>query len=117
MPAPRLTDDGRTVTLDLHGVRVDDAERLILRTAALAAERGRASLTVIHGASTSSDLYRNRTIRHALYDLLDDGALGRWVTGEVRFDGRTVLALDVLTTPDTRRLSVRDLMHRDHGTE
>ncbi len=63
MPAPTLLDDGRRITLDLHGATVDEAERLIRRTARLAAERGRSQLTVVHGTSSSSRLYRNRTIR------------------------------------------------------
>lgn len=109
MPAHRLTDDGHAVTLDLHGAGVDEAEWLILRTAALATERGRSRLTVIHGASTSDPRYRNRTIRHALYDLLDDGALGDWVTDAVRLDGSTLLSLDAHGPPDQRPLSLLDL--------
>lgn len=109
MPTPRLTDDGRTVTLDLHGARVLEAERLILRTVQLAAERGRHGLTVVHGASTSSTLYRNRTIRHAFYDLLDGGTLDAWVTDAVRLDGSTLLSLVPQQPPDARRLVLRDV--------
>lgn len=109
MPSPRLSDDGQTVTLDLHGARVSEAERLIRRTVSLAAGRGRHRLTVVHGASTSDDLYRNRTIRHALYDLLDRGALDAWVTDAVRLDGSTVLALPVSSAPDPQRLSILDI--------
>lgn len=109
MPSPHLSDDGRAVTLDLHGARVDEAERLIRRAVALAAGRGRTSLTVVHGASTSSTLYRNRTIRHALHDLLDRGALDAWVLDAVRFEGRTALALDARRAPDPERLTILDL--------
>ncbi len=109
MSLPRLQDDGHTVTLDLHGVRVDEAERFIRRAAALAADRGRHRLTVIHGASTSSELYRNRTIRHRLYDLLDDGALDVWVTSELRLDGSALLGLDTARPSDPRRLTLRDI--------
>lgn len=109
MPIPHLQDDGHTVTLDLHGVRVDEAERFIRRTAALAAERGRHRLTVIHGASTSSALYRNRTIRHRLYDLLDDGALDAWVTSELRREGSTLLGLDRARSSDPQPLTSRDI--------
>ena len=110
MSLPRLQDDGHTVTLDLHGVRVDEAERFILRTAALAAGRGRHRLTVIHGASTSSELYRNRTIRHRLYDLLDAGDLDAWVTSELRLDGSTLLGLDGARASDPTPLTPRDIM-------
>ena len=106
---PRLYDDGRTLTLDLHHTHVADAERYVLRAAALAVERGRHQLKVIHGASTSSTLYRNRTVRHALYDLLDDGALDRWVTHDVRFENHALLSLPLGGTSDTRRISLRDL--------
>lgn len=106
---PRLNDDGQTVTLDLHGTRVAEAERLLLRATSLAAERGRRQLKVIHGASTSDTRYRNRTIRHALYDLLDDGALDRWVTDDVRFEGTTLLSLSLGGGSDARRLTLPDL--------
>lgn len=109
MPAPRLSDNGHTVSLDLHGVPVHEAERLIERAARLAAERGRGRLTVVHGASTSSPLYRNRTIRHALYDLLDGGALGAYVTDAVRLEGSTLLALAPSGGSDPRPLSLADL--------
>ncbi len=106
---PSLSDDGQSVTLDLHGARVDDAECMILAAARLAAERGRSRLTVIHGASTSSTLYRNRTIRHALYDLLDDGSLDRWVTDAVRFDGSALLSLSLHGQAHSQRLTLGDL--------
>ena len=88
---PSLTDDGRAVTLDLHGARVDEALALVRRTASLAAGRGRATLRVVHGASTSHG--DRRTIRAALYALLDDGALDGTVTAAVRFDGAVLLSL------------------------
>ena len=106
---PRLSDDGRSVTLDLHGARIVDAERMILDAVRLAASRGRDRLTVVHGASTSSALYRNRTVRHALYDLLDDGALDEWVTDEVRFEGSTLLGFAPSGRPDPRRITLADL--------
>ena len=108
MPSPSLRDDGHEVTLDLHGATVDEAERLIRRTARLAAGRGRSRLTVVHGTSTSSRLYRNRTIRHALYELLDGGALAPHVTDALRLEGYCLLGLAPGPT-DPRRLSIRDV--------
>ena len=105
---PRLLDDGHTVTLDLHGTTVDDAERLIRQTVRLAAERGRSRVTVVHGASTSSRQYRNRTIRHVLYDLLDDGALGD-VTDAFRLEGSCLLGLAPARTADPQRLTLGDV--------
>ena len=106
---PHISDDGRAVTLDLHGARVDDAERMIRDAVRLAAVRGRDRLTIVHGASTSSALYRNRTVRHTLYDLLDDGALDEWVTDEVRFEGSTLLGLAASGRSDARRITLADL--------
>ncbi len=104
---PRLTDDGQTVTLDLHGATVADAEAMIRRAARLAADRGRSRLTVIHGTSTSSRLDRNRTIKHVLYDLLDAGALPD-VTSDFRGDGSTALGLDA-GRPNPQRLTLADV--------
>jgi hypothetical protein len=103
---PRLLDDGHTVTLDLHGTTVDDAERFIRRTVRLAAERGRSRVTVVHGASTSSRQYRNRTIRHVLYDLLDD------VTDAFRLEGSCLLGLASARATDARRLTLGDVSGR-----
>lgn len=110
MPA-RLQDDGRTVTLDLHGVTVNEAERLIRQTVRLAAERGRSRVTVVHGVSTSDPRYRNHTIRHRLYDLLDDGALPE-VADAFRLEGSCLLGLAPVTTADGRRLTLRDVADR-----
>lgn len=112
MPAPTLHDDGQSVTLDLHGATVDEAERLIRRAVHLAAERGRHRLTVVHGASTSSRLYQNRTVRHALYALLDEGALSPPVTDAFRLEGSCLLGLPPAPTTDARRLSIRDVLAR-----
>ena len=91
MPRPRLIDDGSTVTLDLHGVTVEEALRLVRATANLATARGRSALRVIHGASTSDPRTRNRTIKHAIHDLLDEEGLPG-AHDAVRSDGVTLIA-------------------------
>lgn len=106
----RLHDDGHAVRLDLHGATVAEAEQLIRRTVRLAAARGRDRLTVIHGASTSDRRYRNRTIRHTLYDLLDEGALPD-VTSELRNEGSCLLGL-AAAARDPRRLTLADVRGR-----
>lgn len=73
MKQPRLTDDGTTVELDVHGAYVDEAINLVRRVALLASERGRSTLRVVHGSSTSDPLALNRTIKHVLRDTLEDG--------------------------------------------
>lgn len=112
MPVPTLLDDGQRVTLDLHGATVDEAERLIRRTVRLAADHGRRQLAIVHGASTSSRLYRNRTVRHALYDLLDSGALAPPVTDVFRLEGSCLLSLSSVPSQNPSRLSIHDVMGR-----
>ncbi len=70
---PTLRDDGKTVTLDLHGARIAEALRMAQRALALARQRGRRRLDLVHGASTSEGDARRPTIRSALYDWLDAG--------------------------------------------
>ncbi len=109
MPRPTLTDDGRSVTLDLHGATVAEAVRLARCTVQTAARRGRVQLKLIHGASTSDVRYRNRSIKHALYDLLDEKALAPHVREAWRFEGYLLLSLDVTGRSDPARLRLRDL--------
>lgn len=106
---PSLRDDGGTVRLDLHGASVREAKALIHATVQEAAWRGRGQVTVIHGTSTSDPRYRNRTIKHTLYDLLDQGALPA-ITGTLRQEGRTVLSLDVAATSDPTPIRLRDVL-------
>ncbi|WP_457651365.1 Smr/MutS family protein [Rhodocaloribacter sp.] len=110
MPYPRLEDDGRTVTLDVHGTTVEEAVRVVRATLREAVRRGRDRVRVIHGSSTSSALYRNRTIRHALYELLDAGALDAHVTSAWRTDDYLLLSLDVTVAPDPTRLTLRNVL-------
>ncbi len=105
---PRLTDDGTTVTLDLHGASVDDALDLVHRTASLAAQRGRPTLRLVHGTSTSDPRARNRTIKHALHGLLDDGTLPE-AQSDVRLDGETVVSLPLGTRRDPTPLRLLDV--------
>ncbi|MEL6613280.1 MAG: Smr/MutS family protein [Bacteroidota bacterium] len=102
----RLTDDGSTVTLDLHHVRVGDAAPLIRRTVAMASARGRSSVRVVHGSSTSGG--SSRTIKHVVHDLLDDGALAE-VTSDFRAQDYALLSLGVGGQPDRRRLTLNDV--------
>lgn len=108
MASPKLDDDGTAVTLDLHGATVDEAVDLSLRTVRLAADRGRMQVTLIHGTSTTRQ-GAYRTIKRALYDLLDDGAFRPHATEGWRADGHLVLALGVSTTSDTTPITLRDV--------
>ena len=109
MPYPRIEDDGQTVTLDLHGASVDEAAGLARRVVREAARRGRRTVKIVHGQSTSSRLYQNRTIKNTLYDLLDRGVLGSAVTQAWRADGHLLLSLDVTAAADPRPIRLLDV--------
>ncbi|HLT47298.1 MAG TPA: Smr/MutS family protein [Rubricoccaceae bacterium] len=109
MPRPRLTDDGTTVTPDLHGATVDEGLRLVRRGAALAAARGRATLRVVHGASTSDPRTRNRTLKHALHDLLDDDGLPEAHGHFAASEGVTVVSLGLPARRDPTPIRMLDL--------
>ena len=70
--------------------------------------RGRTSLRVIHGSSTSDPRARNRTIKHALHDLLDRNALPS-VVQALRRENETLLGLPLGRRPDPARLHLTDL--------
>ena len=110
MPSPRLDDDGHTATLDLHGATVEEALALAVRLVHEAARRGRSAVKLVHGQSTSSRLYLNRTIKHSLYDLLDRGALDDVVVHAWRAEGHLLLALDVTASSDLAPIRLRDIL-------
>jgi hypothetical protein len=107
MGTPQLDDDGRIVTLDLHGATVDEAVTLTFRTLRLAEERGRSRLKLIHGSSTTGD--GRRTIKSALHDLLDRGELGAHATNVIRSQNTLVLALDLTASTDATPIQLRDV--------
>ena len=109
MPQPRLQDDGQTVTLDLHGARVGEAERLVLNVVSKAYASGRSRVKIIHGTSTSHMLYRNRTIKHTIYDLLESGSLQQYVSSDWRTDGHTLLSLRISNRSDSKKLRLQDV--------
>ena len=104
---PRLDDDGRQVTLDLHGARVAEAVRLAEAAVALSAGRGRHSVRLVHGSSTA-DRGAERTIKAALARALDDGAFPD-ATSSFQTDGALLLGLPPRPAPDSARLTLRDL--------
>jgi DNA-nicking Smr family endonuclease len=108
MPYPSLQDDGATVTLDLHGTTVDEATDLTLRVVREASRRGRTTIKVIHGDSTSSRLYQNKTIRHALHQMLDQGVFDTSVTGAWPAEAYILLSLAPTATADASPLRLAD---------
>jgi len=108
MGTPQVDDDGRVVTLDLHGATVEEAIDMTYRTLRLAEDRGRSRLKLIHGSSTTESGNR-RTIKTALYDLLERGDLGAHATNVLRSRDALVLALDVTATGDPSPIRLRDV--------
>lgn len=110
---PRLDDDGHAVTLDLHGARVDEAERLARAVVAEAARRGRGTLRIVHGHSTTAadgggPLGGSRTIKTALLNGLDRGAFGSDVVSALRSEGHVLLGLAPAPRPAAGRLRLGD---------
>ena len=105
---PRLDDDGQSVTLDLHGARVEEALRLSEALVIAAARHGRSTIRLIHGSSTTG-LGGGRTIKSALYRALDDGDFDRHATSSFKNEGALLLGLAPSPSPLRRRLRLDDL--------
>lgn len=110
MPLPRVDDDGQTVTLDLHGARVDEAVDLARRLVGEAARRGRGTVRLIHGSSTTRSGGQRRTVKAALHALLDAGTMGTAVTDVWRAEDYVVLSLPLTPDRDSRPIRLRDVM-------
>ena len=105
---PRLDDDGHTITLDLHGARVPDAEDLAEAVVQEAARRGRTTVRLIHGVSTSEHGVQTQTIKTALRDMLDDGVFDPYITSSFQAEGHLLLGLSPHSQPVAARLTLRD---------
>ena len=104
---PRLDDDGRSVTLDLHGARVDEALAMTEAALAAAARLGRSTVRVVHGHSTTGG--GARTIKSAVLDALDRGAFDRHVVSDLRGEGHVLFGLAVSGAPSPVRLRLADV--------
>ena len=108
MPTPKLEDDGSKVTLDLHGLSVDEAVDITYSTLRLAEDRGRNRLKVIHGSSTTQ-AGRRRTIKSELHTLLDQGNLATHATSVVRSRDTLTFVLDLTAPSDGTLITLRDV--------
>lgn len=104
----RLDDDGTTVTLDLHGLTVDEALGVAERTLQLAESRGRSSLKLIHGHSTTG-APGQRTIKTALYRALEAGFLQRYQQTHHRQQGALIVSLGVGTSATANRIQATEV--------
>ncbi len=91
MMRPRLMDDGIRPELDLHGCTVNEALQLSRQLILESVRRGRDSVRLIHGKSTSAP--GRRTIKSALTELIDSGQLTLHVSGTFKSDGHMIVAL------------------------
>ncbi len=88
---PRLTDDGICPELDLHGCTVNEALHLARQLIIESARRGRDSVRLIHGMSTSTP--GKRTIKSALTELIESEVLTLHVSGALKSEGHMIVAL------------------------
>lgn len=108
MARPRLDDDGRSLTLDLHGARLDEALELAQAAVVEAARYGRSTVRLVHGLSTT-ERGADRTIKTELLDALYHGDFDRHATGAVRMEGVLILSIAPAPSPRPGRLTLRDL--------
>jgi hypothetical protein len=106
---PKLTDDGSTVTLDLHGARVGEGVAMAQRTLRLAAQRGRSAVKLVHGRSTSSRAFQNRTLKHELERIDRENAWSAPVTSSLSQGGALLLGLPIGGRPDPARITLLDV--------
>ncbi len=106
----RLVDDGHRPELDVHGCTVDDAIALIRALIVKAVDRGRDSIRIIHGASTSGPNQACRTIKRALHELLDSRKLPLHIASSLRAHAYTIVALRSSSRRrNAQRITFRDL--------
>lgn len=106
----KFEDNGTSAVLDLHRTRVDDTARWVNNAVRLCSEYGRTSLKIIHGTSTSETAFRNRTIKHALYDLLDAGTFRTQIHQVLKSDSFAVLIFSNMgTKPKPARINPFDV--------
>lgn len=104
----RLSDDGSTVVLDLHGARVDEALGAARKALSRAVRAGRHRLDLVHGTSTTDVHEARPTIKRALHAWLE--AMPAGVRQAQRGEAVLSLYLDVTARPDARRLALRDVL-------
>ena len=107
---PRLTDDGRRPVLDLHGCSVAKALALTRALIVESVKRGRDSVELIHGSSTSHIEDHRPTIRSALRKLISSGRMSLHVGQYLKRDASMVVALRRQTRqPDRRPITLQKI--------
>ena len=104
----RLVDNGVRPELDLHGCTVNQAMQLTRQLIIESVRRGRDSVRLIHGRSTTAP--GRHTIKSALTDLMENQELPMYVSSVYKSDGHMIVALrrrGSIHAPG--RISLRDL--------
>ena len=108
--APHLSDYGQRPELDLHGCTVDDAMALVHALIVKSTQRGRDSIKIVHGSSTTRRNETRRTIKRALHELLDSGRMHLHIAYCLRENGYTIVSLRSRSgRKDTRRITMNEL--------
>lgn len=108
--AARLSDDGQRPVLDLHGCTVDKALSLTRALIVESVKRGRDSIELIHGSSTSDAEGRRRTIKNELHRLIDGGMMTRHVSQSFKSASKMIVALRRQAgQTDKRHITLRDI--------
>ncbi len=107
MPYPSLQDDGRIVTLDLHGAAIHEALDLAASAVVAAARHGRQQVKLVHGHSTSGGY--GHSIKSALANALAAGDFSPHVTSSWQGTGYLTLSLRLGQTANRHRLTLRDV--------
>lgn len=106
---PRILDEDGRLEVDLHGLTVDDALDWSARLVREAARRGRSSIRLIHGTSTTATRSEVRTIKTALQDWLSarrpEAVSSVWLE-----DASCLLGLRRWGSPDPRPIRILDLL-------
>lgn len=109
MAYPSVHDDGQSVQLDLHGSKVRHAKRLFENTLLLACERGRSTVKVIYGTSTSVDDAFASSIKHTILDMLVSGEYSDLVSGYWETDGHALVSLIARGSPAPQRITIFEI--------
>lgn len=106
-PGSHVSDSGETVTVDLHGLTVEAALDVARRVLAIAQQRGRSSVKLIHGSSTTDRDGQNRTIKTALTELTRAGGMrGLSVFASTDY---LIIGLPASSNRETRRITALDV--------
>ncbi|MCB0717846.1 MAG: Smr/MutS family protein [Bacteroidetes bacterium] len=108
MRGPSLTDDGSTVTIDLHGLTVEAAVSVFARTIRLASERGRSTIKAIHGSSSTISPH-DQTIRNRVREYVNND-LESTIHARTLLDDYLIIGLPITHRTNSSRIKLTDVI-------